>query len=97
MGYTFSALGAARDKDDLRILAAKLHRRVRVGIVFADGGERRLHFLHEVQPAPLGKAQPRRARDADGILARAELLLDDGELIEHAFLDLCEVPLVARI
>ena len=89
--------GAARDEDDLRVLAAEFHRRVGVGVVPADGFERRLHLLHEGHAAALGKPQPRRAGNAHRKIAAAEFFPDRGKLREHALLDAREVPLVARV
>ena len=71
MGYVFSARAAAvhalfraaRDKDDFGVLASQLHRDVRVGIIFADGDKRRLHFLYEGDTALFRKSQPCAARD----------------------------------
>ena len=53
-----------REENDLRVLSAEFHRRVRVGIKFADRSERRLNFLHEIDLGALGKPQPRRTCDA---------------------------------
>ena len=89
-------LGAAGDEDDLGVFAAQLDGGVGVGVVFADGGERRLHFLHEGDAAALGKAQARRTRDAD-VETAAELFGDHGQLPQHALFDAREVPLVAGI
>ena len=96
-GTVHALFGAARDKDDLRVLAAQLHRRVRVGIVLADGGKRRLHFLHEGKLCAFGKSQPRGTRHADAEPLRAELLFHNGELVENALFDARKMALVTRI
>ena len=88
--------GAARDKDDLCVLAAELDSRVRVGVILSYRGKRRLHFLHKGNAAALGKPQARRARYADAKIA-AELFFYHGKLRQNAFLDACEVAFVTRI
>jgi len=88
--------GTARDEDDLRVLAAEFHGRVRVGIIFADGGKRRLYFLYERNAAPLREPKPRRARDAHFDVA-AEFFPHGGKARKHALLDFREVAFVTRI
>ena len=60
--------GAARDEDDLGVLAAQFHRGIRIRIEAADGAEGSLHLLHEADLPALRKPEARRTRDARLIL-----------------------------
>ena len=86
--------GAARDEDDLRVFAAEFHGDIRVGIVFADGDERRLHLLYKGDPALLGEPQPRAARNRGAETLARKQRPHLFQFREDAFLDARKMPLV---
>ena len=71
--------GSARHENDLGVLPAQLHRRVRIRIQFADGAVCRLHLLHERDLSALSDAKSCRARDT-----RLESIRNGADLFQFA-------------